>query len=199
MAASITLTTGTGNLRDRVKDLLGILTSVTTFDADIDLYVLDSINNLWPLVKLELAPVTTPVVASDGRTIAMPAGTFDVSRLEVSDGAYLQETDDYWIHGTNILLIDLVTAGRATKLWGYGKYSVHASNPALTTLEENMVTTVIYWACSIFYASVAGDRRKYNAYITAGGAADRDARDAVNDFLQLGDDHLDKRYAVRSS
>jgi hypothetical protein len=181
--------------RNLTKKVLNIPAATVTFDTDIDDYVTQAVQLLYPLAPIEIDADTTVVIGSDNRTASLPSGVLDVAELEIydSDNSDYYPTNEYRIHNGKIKMDTYLLAGTRLRIWGLGAY-------AITTLPTYLEMVVIYWTVSIFYAALAGNKRKYNLYVGAAGAAgDRDMKDSVDFFRGQGNDLLADRIAIRGA
>lgn len=184
----------TTDARNLVKKVLNIPSTNTSFDTDIDSFVTQAVQLLYPVASKDI-DAATATVNSDDRTVNLPSGTLDVSELELydSDNSDYYPTNEYRLHGTKIKFDTYVERGSTVRIWGIGAYS-------LTDLPTFLEMVVIYWAVSIFYSTLAGNKRKYNQYVSASGAAgDRDMKDSVDFFQSKGNDLLIDRVAIRGA
>lgn len=184
-----------------VRSQANIPASNTTFDTDINTYVQKALSWLFPVAMADIDPDTTKYVNSDGRTIDLPTGTVDVGDLELYD----TETSDYRpisefrLHGTKIKLDSYCAPGTQARIWGLGSYAITASS-GTTTLPAYLDMVIVYWALSMLYASFAGNKRKYNQYVSASGAVgDRDMKDSVDFFKNMGNDLLIDRVGIKGA
>lgn len=183
-------------LRERVKDLADIKATVTTFDSDIEKYVDESVAELWPLAQDELAPVTAAITV-DQREVTPSTGEA-VALIEFDDGGGYQVINSYdWHFHNGIVYFDepFDTAG-TVRIFPLGRYVLHATLSANTTLPTELEGVIQYWALAKFYTSLAGNKRKYSTFVGASGsAASRDMKDSAAFFRQEGNDLLGERVA----
>lgn len=175
------------DLLAEVKTTLNIVNN--NYDTDLNSDLDFAVKDLFPMVVKDVAPVST-VLDIDGRVLPVPATIDVVGSVEVNG----YDADVKKIHAGSIYLRETVESLAPANVFGYARILI--SDYAAIPLEAE--TAVIYWAVAKFYASLAGNRRKYNSYIgTQGSAADRDMKDSADYFKQLGDDHIAERFAVR--
>lgn len=170
-----------------VKNTLNIINA--NYDTDLNSDLDFAVKDLFPMVVKDVAPVDA-VLDADGRILAVPASVDLVGAVEVNG----YDADIKKIHAGSIYLRETVEGLAPAKVFGYARLLItdYASIP----LEAE--TAIVYWAVAKFYASLAGNKRKYNSYIgSQGSAADRDMKDSADFFKQLGDDHIAERFAVR--
>jgi hypothetical protein len=174
------------DLLTEVKNTLNITTS--TFDTDLNSDLDFAVKDLFPMVVKEIAPVAA-TLDSEGRKCTVPATIDRVGKVEL--GGF---DVDYTVHAGSVYLRETADPSASVNVYGYARFAItdYASIP----LEAE--TAIVYWAVSKFYAALAGNKRKYNSYMgTQGAAADRDIKDSADFFKQMGDDHIEQRFAVR--
>jgi len=179
--------------RSRVKDLLDI--SDTSLDSDIDNYVTDAVNMLYPIAMAEVAPDTTKTFASGGRDVTLPSGVDQVRRLELYDDdlSDYYPTDDYIVHAGSIWLDQATSSSTQARIWGWARHTIG-------TVPAELYDVVFYWAASLFYSALAGNKRKYNIYIgSAGSAADRDIKDSADYYMNHANQILADRAKLAGS
>src|SRR5687767_4945492 len=147
----------TATARARIKDFADIPTATTTFDADIDKYVVSAVDQLAPGALNEMAPDETVELASDEANAELPADVVAVRRLELYNDTIsgYQPTSDYMIHAGSVYLDQPVATATVLRIWGLKRY-------VLGTVPPELELVVLYWATAQFYAALAGNRRKYN-------------------------------------
>jgi hypothetical protein len=193
------MATTIATLRASAKRQLGIKSTDTTFDSDLDENAAYAIKMLSPIVLNEIASDVTKTVNTDGRTIDLPSGTRQVRsgglELYSADVADYCNFSDFKQHGTKIVLDYYVTPGTAVRIWGLGDFNVTA-----TDLPIELELVIVYWVMSMFYNKLAGDKRKYNIYVgTTGAAADHDMKDSATYWKQEGNELLVDRANIRGS
>lgn len=179
-----------------VRSQANIPASNTSFDSDIATYITQAVQMLWPVAGADIDADTTKTVNADNRTITLPSGTLDVERLELysSDDSDYYPTNEFTVHNRKTIRLDsYVASGTACRIWGRGYYTI-------TTVPPELEWVVIYWALSLLYASFAGNKRKYNIYVGAAGAAgDRDMKDSAQFFRSAGNDLLVDRVGIQGA
>jgi hypothetical protein len=185
------LTTSTA--RARVKDFVDVPTATTTFDDDIDKYVLSAVDQLAPRALNEADLDETIELATDENSAGLPTDVVAIRRLELYNDAIsgYQPSSDFMVHGETLYLDTPVATATTVRLWPLKRY-------ILTTVPAELELAVLYWAVAQFYASLAGNRRKYNSYTSQGATADRDVKDSADFFQALGDKIFDQQVQIRS-
>lgn len=193
------------NLRSKVKSLAGV-SAVTTYDTDIDSFVLDAIAQLSPRALNELVPDTSVTLAANTRNFTLPTTVVEVRGIELYDPTasadYYRPVDssDFIQHGREIWLEDPAPDRQShlVRIWGLGEYTVHATDPTQTTLPNNLIIVVAYYALSLFYSELAGNASKYNAFIgTTGASKDHDMKDSADHYWNEADAMLDRYVTPR--
>lgn len=179
------------------KRMLNITDS--TFDSDLTTYVPYAIKLLSPIALNEVAADTTKTVNSDNRTIDLPTGMRQVRsgglELYSSDVSDYRVFSDFRQHGSKIVTDYYVAAGTQSRIWGLSDYKQDASD-----LPIELELVIVYWTMSLFYNSLAGNKRKYNIYVgTTGSAADHDMKDSATFYMNEGNSILTDRVTVRGS
>lgn len=196
-------------LLPQIKDLLNIpsgntsLANVTTWDTQLNNFMIQAVNLLWPIAQNELAPDISLTWPTSDPVLTLPAGVLGVRFMEVKcDGTNWQRVskDNWYTHGTQLLLKQLQWAGKAIRIWGLGRYKLDPSVGANTTLPVELEQVIIYWTAALFYESLAGSKRKFDVYAgAAGAAADHDIKDSAQYMHDRGQELLDQRAPLRSS
>jgi hypothetical protein len=175
------------DLLAELKRKLNILNA--NFDTDLNSDLDFAVKDLYPIV-LKDVPVAQANVDANGRDITLPAGIDIIQAVEVNG----YDVDIKRKHNGILQLRELVNGGDLADIYGFTR--ILTTDYASIPLEAE--TAVILFAMSKFYASLAGNRRKYNSYMgSQGAAADRDMKDSVDYFHQLGKEHLEEHFAVR--
>lgn len=179
--------------QDRVKRKLYIGTSNTDFDTEIDQFVDEAVDELWPILQEELAPDTSTSLAAEENEFDLPDGCEGVRWLEASDSqaTYLKiPTSDYTVHAGKVYLDEPFAENKTIKVFGLGRYA-QADVPA------EFCETVICWATSKFYHFLAGNKRKYNIYMQTTGRSGTDNMiDLADYFRDIGNQHLMDRVSL---
>ena len=182
--------------RDRIKRRLGIREIDLQFDSDIDDFVVEGVNSLFPIVQAELPPEDYVLPANESeidlRDESLTGFILSVRRLKVQaeDGGF-NSFDDYTIHGHTLYLYDSTSSPRTIRIEGLGRYVVDS-----VPLEYAQV--IINWAMSEFYSLLTGDKRKYNIYTQTTGARSVDnLRDLSDYYLDRGNQILADRATIR--
>ena len=177
--------------------------NLTTFDSQLTDHMRLAVSNLYPQAQAELTPDTSLVWPSSDNVLTLPTGVRGIRMLEIkSDATYYRRIDSshYMVHGSQVILGTLEWASYPMRVWGLGNYVLHASSAASTTLPSELEVVVVYWTVALFYESLAGNRRRYNVYVgAAGAAADQDIKDSAEYFTERGQEILLQRSANRSS
>jgi hypothetical protein len=177
----------TSDARTKAKRRLGIDLSDTQFDAEIDDYVVDAVDRLWPQGAQEVAPQTVALVvdAYGQATVdlaALSTPLDDVRKAEVSEGYQPYPADRISTHGTILTLRQLSTSVNQGFLYGLKKLT-------LSTCPTELNMAVIYFTMSDFYNNNAGEKSKYNEYMQNG-------RGAVDGMEGLAIDYEQKAKAI---
>lgn len=193
------------NLLTKVKALAGV-TAVSNFDTDISSFIVDAIAQLNPRALNELTPDTSVTLAANTRNFTLPTGVVEIRALEFYDSTasadYYRPVDssDFIQHGTQVWLEDPFPDRQSHQLriFPLGEYVVHATDPTQTTLPNNLIIVVAYFALSLFYSELAGNASKYNAFIgTTGASKDHDMKDSADHYWNEADAMLDRYVAPR--
>lgn len=130
----------------------------TDFDSDLTDKIARSVKRLFPYVQSEVKATVT-VNQGDWR-FTLPASCESIRFMYDADE---NKIEDFIQHAREIIVRDYgLTAGTIT-IYGNGRYT-------LLTLPAEFEEAIIYYACSLFYAQLAGDKRKYNIYMQSTGA-----------------------------
>lgn len=182
----------TSTARASVKSRLDISASDTTFDSQIDEFVLSGVSRLYPIAQKELA-VQTKVVTVDGfgeasfdlATLTTPA--IAARKVDYSTGGAYSPAPETYHNGTNLIVRDLPSFSTATlKVYGLAAF-VLADVP--TYLEQ----AVIWYAMSEFYDFLAGNKRKYNLYTQSGARSVDNMKDESEYYEQKANVYLNDR------
>lgn len=180
------------DLITRIKAFLDI--SDATYDDELDDFLDASINILAGRgVLTEVARDASVTISADETEFSLPSGVEEIRRLELYDAdiADYVRCPDFIQHGTKIYLDNAVPVATATRIYGLAKHTI-------ATLPAELEMPVVYWVVSMFYSLLAGNRRKYNAYLgTSGSAANRDMKESAQYYKELGDDLLLDAKTVR--
>lgn len=193
--------TDRAGFRDKVKRALYIKLATTTFDTDITSLVDRAVTSLPPQVLLPSAPVES-TVNSDQESVTYPAGVFHVARLDIKlDG------DDFWKPyaltrnwNGKVYLSDQFDSGTDVRLWPLVAAEVKDcpkpdnTTSTTTTLPLHYDDIVVFRTVSYFYDLLAGNKRKYNSYVAASGAAgDRDMKDSSDFYEDKAQETINER------
>jgi hypothetical protein len=180
----------------QVKSRLDIDSSVTTFDAAINEFVLSAVNRLYPIAQNEVA-AQTKVAGVDGfgelivdlSTLTTPIIAARKVDASVSGGAYFPATETAH-HGTNLTVRELPANQSVTlKIHGLSMFT-------LATVPVFLEQAVIWYAMSEFYDYLAGNKRKYNVYAQSGARNVDNMRDEAEFFEQKANVYLNDRTTI---
>lgn len=178
--------------RTAVKDRLDIDSTVTAFDDFIDDAVDAAVNSFYPIAQKEVAAQTKTITVDDyGEAIvdlsALSTPLTDVRTLEVSAGAQYSDADDYHVHGVNLYIRDLDTSITSARIFGLVAYS------AIADIPDHLTKAIIWYAMAEFYDFLAGNKRYYNLYNTAGARQVDNMRDEAEYFEGKANAYLSDR------
>ncbi len=178
--------------RDRVKRRLGINEDDDSFDSDIDDFTIESIDNLFPIVQVELAPEEFPLLPEEYKVDLSASDILSVRKVLLSNTEGVSEsTDDFTMHGETLALYGTSSYARIVTVEGLGRYNIDN-----VPLEYNQV--VINWIMSEFYSLLVGDKRKYTLYTQTSAARSVDnLRDLSDYYLDRGNQILADRATIR--
>ncbi len=169
--------------REDVKTFLYIPTATTAFDTEVDDFVQNSVDALWPHLKEELTPDTSLTLASGDNEFPLPAGMAEVYQVEIYDSdleGYTPIDGTLWrLHKGVVYLQETYDSAVVLRLFGFGRYD-------LTDVPVEFELVVSNWAASNMYQMFAGDKRKYNIYSQVSG------RSGVSNMLELSNFHYDR-------
>jgi hypothetical protein len=183
----------TTTARESVKNRLDIDSSQTSFDTEIDDFVLSGVNRLYPIAQVEI-PAQTVVVTVDGfgeatvdlSTLTTPALAARKVEACVAGGAYFPASETYH-HGTNLTVRELPANSTVTlKIYGVAAFT-------LETVPDFLAQAVIWYAISEFYDLCASNKRKYNLYMDNGARAVDNMRDEADYYEQKANAYLNDR------
>lgn len=183
----------------RVKNRLGI--SDTTFDTQLNDFIVSSVARLWPLAANEVAAQTTvPATDTFGEANISLANLStpvqDVRLVEAFDGSIYFPADQIYRHGTNLRVRNLSSAVSQLKIYGLTPYVLHATVSANTTLPEHLELPVMWYTISEFYEFLTGSKSYYNIYMQQSGARAVDnMRDEALFYEQRADAYLENKVA----
>ncbi len=179
--------------RAAVKTRLDI--STTTFDAQVDEFVLTAVGRLWPKLAIEVAsqdksvtPDSFGEVTVDLSLLTTPVTAARMVEATTGDGRYFQVIDTYQ-HGTKLRLRDLPSNTTGVRIYGLNACT-------LTTVPDNFFLPVYWYAISEFYDYLQGNKRKYNLYVSGGGRAVDNMADESEAFAQKADDYVEEHRTV---
>lgn len=176
--------------RERIKTRLSVDT--TDFDTDIDTFVNESVDALYPMVMDEASPEEVSIGTNDTK-FDLPAGIDDVKRIEYKEGRlYLPFQGVYHQHGSEVIF-ESAPGNLTLRVYGLSRYSV-------TEVPSQLQTVVINWAMSEFYSMLVGNKRKYNIYAQSSGARSADnMRDLSDYYLDRGNQTLNDRARIHGA
>ncbi len=159
----------TATARDKTKRRLDIDLSDTQFDSMIDDFVLDAVDRLWPNASQEVPKQTKAITVDDYGEAQIDLSTLttpvdDVRLVEVSSGYQPYPAPRVSTHGTITTLRELSTDVSSAFIYGLKRLT-------LATCPAELNLAVIYFAMSDFYNDLAGNKRKFNAYMANGRPA----------------------------
>lgn len=182
----------TATARASVKSRLDIDSSLTTFDAAIDEFVLSGVKRLYPIAQREI-PAQTKVVTVDSFGEAsvdlstLPTPALAARKVEANmGGAYFPANETYH-HDVTLQVRELPENQSVTlKIYGLAAFDL-ASVPSY--LEQ----AVIWYAMSEFYDFLAGNKSKYNIYAQSGARAVDNMQDESENYEQKANVYLNDR------
>lgn len=153
-----------------LKRRLDIDLSDTSFDAQLNEFVLSAVGRLYPIAQKEVPTQTTNVsVDNFGETTVnlstLSSPCLAARRVEYKDqsGVWVP-ADTTYHHGVSLQVRELATYVTVLNIYGVTTFDL-ASVPAF--LEQ----AIIWYAMSEFYDFLAGNKRKYNLYQLNGARA----------------------------
>lgn len=160
----------TSTARAAVKRRLGIPTGTTTFDNDIDDYVVSAVRRLYPTASLEVAyqDVTSFTVDDLGETTVnletMTTPIKSARKVDAYDGESWSEITDKYHHGGKLRLRGVDTSITILRIYGLKHF------PAITNVYDWLLQGVIWYAIAEFYDFLASNKSSYNIYMQVSGA-----------------------------
>jgi hypothetical protein len=150
-----------------VKTRMDIASSITTFDAQIQEFVTDAVNRLFPSAAKEvdaqsvvIAPDNYGEVIVDLTTLSTPLSA--ARSVEISAGYEWQATRQLYHHAGKLRIRGVSSNMLNARIYGLIPY-------VITTVPDNLAPAIYWYAMSEFYDYLAGNKRKYNLYAQAGG------------------------------
>lgn len=181
----------TADARAKMKKRLDIQAAITTFDDDIDEFVLDGLSRLSPEIYHEVGVQVEAVTPSDYGEVnvdlsALSTPLVDVREVEASggDGEYPVRT--YKVHGTNMRVRELRSDVTALYISGFDEYT-------LDNLPSYLNLPVIYFGLSEFYTFLMSNKAKYNVFMQNGRGAVDNMQDQVDYWDQRGISYLEDK------
>lgn len=150
-----------------VKTRMDIATAITTFDAQIQEFVTDAVNRLFPTAAKEV-PVQTVAIAPDTygeATVDLTTLTTPLSAarsVELSAGYEWQATRQLYHHAGSLRIRGVDSSMVNARIYGLIPF-------VITTVPDNLAPAIYWYAMSEFYDYLAGNKRKYNLYAQSGG------------------------------
>lgn len=186
----------TVDARAQVKKYLDIDAAVTTFDSDIDTFVLTGVKRLYPLAQREVEVQTATLTNNNYNRATVNLSTLTtplvgVRAVEVGSSTSLGmgEPVDYSVHANTLKLLDVPSYANTAFIEGLARFT-------LTDLYPEIELAVIYFATSEFFKFLIGNKRKYNVYMQNGRAAVENMQDMVDYFEGLANQHLADRVTL---
>lgn len=179
--------------RNSIKLRLDIDSGTTSFDSEIDEFVLSAANRLYPIAQREIG-IQTAVVSVDGfgeasvdlSSLTTPALAARRVEASVNGGAYTSASETYH-HGSTLLVRELPANSSATlKIYGVDTFT-------LATVPVFLEQAVLWYAISEFYDLCASSNRKYNAYMDNGARSVDNMRDEADYYEQKANAYLNDR------
>lgn len=181
-----------------VKNRLDIPSSDTTFDTQINDYVTQAVNRLFPRTGQETAPQTVSVTVDQfGEALidlsTLPTPVSDVRLVEYVGTGAVAPADSKYVHGTQLRLRDLPSWTAQAKIYGLVPFTI-------TTVSPQLELAVIWFAMSEFYENLGGNKRKFNIYMqTNGVSAMGEMRQEAQFYENKADMFLDEQATMYGS
>lgn len=177
--------------RTSLKRRLDIDASVTTFDAQLDEFVLAAVDRLYPIAQLELTPQIVNTAPDTFGEVVIDLATLTgtplaARRVEAYSGYEWYKADDTFHHGTKLIVRNLPVAMSQLKVYG-------VSSVTLATVPPELKQAVIWYAMSEFYSFLAGNKSKYNIYASGGARAVDNMKDEADYYEQKANVYLNDR------
>ncbi len=150
-----------------VKSRLDIDTAITDFDAQINQFVTDAVDRLYPTAMQDAGVVPLPctpdsVTRQSTITLTNLDGFRYIEALG-SDG-FPYPVDDVYQYGNIVRLRNLSSDTSKVLVYGLKRYT-------LATIPPELKRAIFYYAMADFYNFLVGNKRKYNVYMSNGRAA----------------------------
>jgi hypothetical protein len=152
--------------RTPVKNRLGL--TDTTFDAQIDDFVTQAVNRLFPRAGQEVTAQSASISPDaygeafvELSTLSTPIA--DVRLVEYFGAGASAPADSKYLHGTSLRLRDLPSWATSIKLYGLNRFTT-------ATVPAELELAVIWYAMSEFYELMTASKSKYNIFSQTNGA-----------------------------
>lgn len=182
--------------QDKVKYRLDIPTSNTDLDTEIDEFVSDAVDRLYPVISEPYAVSFSYVATTHGTRIALStidSDLVDIDKIRTKgtaqdDSEYLNIPSSEWEVQGGYLFIRGYDNQNAT-------WQVHGrKRHVITTVPAEFNLVVVNWALSEFYEMLVGSKRKFNVYQQASGIRSVDGfTDKAESLERKGNDILADR------
>lgn len=197
---SMTAATALTSVKNRLD-----LVSDTTFDTVLADYISAAVGRLFPRAGAEVDPQTVSVSPdSYGEVSIVLSGLTkpcaDTRQVEGMGGGAWFPLDSKYVHNKTLRLRDVPSYCTTVRIYGLNRFTLHASDPAQTTIPEELELAVIWYAMSEFYENLTGNKRKYNIYMQTTGARGVDnMRDESIYYEQKADQYLEEQVGLYGS
>lgn len=184
----------TASARTAVKLRLDIPDADVTWDALIDAVVLTAVARLFPICQEEVDVATSDITVDDygEAVVTLATGTTGARRVEISSGYGWSLADDTFHQGTSLYIRDLDSSITQARIYGLKAYE-------LTTVPDYLQLAVFWYAMSEFYDYLAGNKRKYNMYVSGGARQVDNMRDESDFYEQKANQYVNDRATIYGS
>lgn len=178
-----------------VKARLDVPASVTDFDANLEIFITDSVKRLYPYASVEVDEQIVDISPVNGEVSVLLNGlTTPIIGFRdpeySSDASNWHPVDEKQAHGNKLTIRGLPSSASKLKIPGLNPYK-------LDDLPEYLELGIIYYACSEFFNYLMGNKRKYNIYMQASGARSVDnMQDMAEYYEQKADVYIADRATV---
>lgn len=185
----------TATARASVKTRLDIPSSTTDFDDAIDEFVLAAVDRLYPIAQKELDPEEVSAsVDNYGEAIvdlSVLSGTPTAARkVEVKTSYQYESADDFYHQNQKMYVRELPTGQTVTlRVFPLGLYE-------LSTVPAYLKQAIFWYAMSEFYDFLAGNKSKYNLYVSNGARSVDNMRDESEYYEQKANVYLNDRVTI---
>lgn len=197
---SMTAATALTSVKNRLD-----LVSDTAFDTVLADYISAAVGRLFPRAGAEVDPQTVTVSPdSYGEATvvlsSLPTPITDTRQVEgMGSGAWFP-LDSKYVHNKTLRLRNVPSYCTTVRIYGLNRFTLHASDPAQTTIPQELELAVIWYAMAEFYENLTGNKRKYNIYMQTTGARGVDnMRDEAIYYEQKADAYLEEQAGLYGS